>query len=57
VQVTDASKCDANPNGWYYDEPSKPTKILLCKSICDTANATAGGKIEALVGCKGAGPK
>jgi hypothetical protein len=57
VQVTDASKCDANPNGWFYDDPSKPAKIILCKSICDTANAAQGSKVEALVGCKGAQPK
>ena len=57
VQVTDGSKCDANPDGWYYDDANKPTKILLCKGICDIANSTQGSKIEALVGCKGAGPK
>ena len=57
VQVTDASKCDANPNGWYYDDPSEPAKIILCKGICDTANSSQGAKIEALVGCKGSGPK
>ncbi|MBN9168276.1 MAG: VWA domain-containing protein [Myxococcales bacterium] len=57
VQVTDVSKCAANPDGWYYDDMNKPTKIILCKSICDTANTTPGSKIEALVGCKGAGPK
>jgi len=57
VQVTDASKCGANPNGWYYDEPSKPAKIILCKGICDSANSVQGAKIEALVGCKGSGPK
>lgn len=57
VQVTDASKCATNPSGWYYDDPAKPAKIILCKSICDTANAAQGSKIEALVGCKGSGPK
>jgi len=57
TQVTDASKCDANPDGWYYDDPNKPAKIILCKSTCDAANAAQGSKIEALVGCKGAGPK
>lgn len=57
VQVTDASKCDANPTGWYYDDPAKPAKIILCKPICDTANSAQGTKIEALVGCKGVGPK
>jgi hypothetical protein len=39
VQVTDASECDANPDGWYFDDPSKPAKIILCKSICDAANS------------------
>lgn len=57
VQVTDASKCDANPTGWYYDEPSEPTKIVLCKSTCDVANKAPGSKVEALVGCKSADPK
>ena len=57
VQVTDASKCAAIPDGWYYDDATKPTKIILCKAICETANTTQGGKVEALVGCKAAGPK
>lgn len=57
VQVTDVTKCDANPTGWYYDDPAKPQKIILCKSICDTANGDQGSKIEALVGCRGSGPK
>jgi hypothetical protein len=57
TQVTDESKCAANPDGWFYDDPTNPQKILLCASTCDEANAIEGTKVEALVGCKGAGPK
>jgi hypothetical protein len=57
TQVTDVSKCGTIANAWYYDDPSKPTKIVLCPSTCTTANASTNGKLEALVGCKGAPPK
>ncbi len=56
-QVTDASKCAAFPNGWYYDNNAAPTRILLCAGICDASANDTGSKIEALVGCKGAAPK
>ena len=56
-QVTDVSKCDANPSSWYYDDNTNPTKILLCPSTCTSVNATANQKVSALVGCKGAPPK
>lgn len=57
TQVTDASKCGTIPNAWYYDNPSKPTKIILCPTTCTNANAQTDGKLEALVGCKTAPPK
>jgi hypothetical protein len=56
-QVTDATKCAAFPNGWYYDNNAAPTRILLCAGICDASAKDTGSKIEALVGCKGAAPK
>lgn len=55
-QVTDASKCAANPDGWYYDDNTKPTRIILCPTMCTTVNASTGSKIEALVGCKAPEP-
>jgi hypothetical protein len=57
TQVTDVSKCGSVANAWYYDDPAKPTKIVLCPSMCGTANASTDGKLEALVGCKAAPPK
>ena len=57
TQVTDASKCAANANAWYYDDNAKPTKIILCPTTCTDLNAKAGSKIEALVGCAAPPPK
>lgn len=53
-QVSGASACASN-TGWYYDDPSAPTKVTLCPAACDAANgvvgATKGGKVELLFGC------
>ncbi len=57
TQVTDASKCASVQDGWYYDDNAAPTKIILCPTMCTTANASAGSKIEALVGCKAPAPR
>jgi hypothetical protein len=57
TQVTDASKCSQVQDGWYYDDPAKPSRIILCPSMCGTANAAVGTKIEALVGCKAPAPR
>jgi hypothetical protein len=57
TQVTDASKCAQVKDGWYYDDPSTPSKIVLCPSMCGSANASPGTKIEALVGCQAPAPR
>lgn len=57
TQVTDASKCGLVDDGWYYDDAAKPTKILLCPTMCATATQTPGASIEALVGCKAPEPR
>lgn len=38
--------------GWYYDDPSNPSKILLCPSACDTVTKDTNAKIQILAGCK-----
>jgi hypothetical protein len=57
TQVTDASKCASVPNGWYYDDPTTPTKILFCPKLCQTAGQDTSGKLEIAVGCKAPPPK
>ena len=57
--VTDASRCDLTPLGWYYDvNPSagNPTKIVVCPQACDTLKATQGGRVEVRLGCLTMGP-
>jgi len=51
TRVLDASRCAANPDSWYYDDNTSPTKILLCSDTCTAVNALQGTTIEALVGC------
>jgi hypothetical protein len=36
---------------WHYDDPAKPTKILLCDSACSTVKADPMGKLDVVFGC------
>jgi hypothetical protein len=57
TQVTDSSKCGEVSDGWYYDDPAAPERIVLCPDTCDRANAESGATVEALVGCKAPAPR
>lgn len=54
-RVTGVEAC-GGAEGWYYDVPAAPTKVLLCPTSCDTAQSPAPGtkppKIEVLFGCQ-----
>lgn len=39
-------------NGWVYDDPAKPTKVLLKGSACDKVKADAKGEVRIVLGCK-----
>lgn len=47
-RVADENSC--TPNGWYLDDPKKPTKIILCEDACRKSHGE-GGKIEVVFGC------
>jgi hypothetical protein len=42
--------------GWFYDDPTKPTKILVCPSTCATLQSTKAGtvlpRVDVLFGCR-----
>lgn len=44
---------DANcaAQGWHYDDPTKPTRIVLCPATCDAVNAGANPKLSIEIGC------
>lgn len=50
--VGDASKCDANLGGWYYNDNNAPTSVKLCPKSCNqVSGAAAGSKIKVVFGC------
>jgi hypothetical protein len=53
--VGSAAMCTAM-GGWYYDNPTKPTKVTLCPQTCDPLKATANSKVQVLYGCPRKGP-
>ncbi|MBL8612348.1 MAG: VWA domain-containing protein [Myxococcales bacterium] len=57
TQVTDAGKCASVPNGWYYDNPASPEKIVFCPKLCESTGQDTSGKISVAVGCKAPPPK
>jgi hypothetical protein len=52
--VGSAAQCGSG--GWYYDNPSAPTKITLCPQTCDPLKATKDSKVQILYGCPTVGP-
>jgi len=49
--VSDASGCDAELGGWYYDDPEAPSSVKLCGASCDLVSAP-GGRLAFTVGCE-----
>ncbi|MCC6649150.1 MAG: VWA domain-containing protein [Polyangiaceae bacterium] len=53
-QVPDAASC-GTAGGWYYDNPSAPTKILLCDATCagvkQGQTPSTSTKVEIVLGC------
>jgi hypothetical protein len=37
--------------GWHYDDPSAPQRILLCPGACQTVKSQFGGRLEVAFGC------
>jgi hypothetical protein len=38
-------------DGWYYDNPSAPTQIIVCPMTCDTLEADPAGMVSVEFGC------
>ena len=52
-RVTGEPAC-AGLDGWYYDAPTSPTKVILCPKSCEGAQSHGGTKlpkVEVLFGC------
>lgn len=47
--------CASTPEGWYYDDDTTPTRVLLCPAACDLAQGTPGAtdtSVQIQFGCE-----
>jgi hypothetical protein len=51
LRAKDVAGCSGDP-GWYYDNDTTPTRILLCPASCTTVQADENAKVNVLFGCK-----
>jgi hypothetical protein len=52
VFVGDSTGCSQAPsNGWYFDDPSAPTQVILCDAACDMVKADDLGQVNVVFGC------
>jgi hypothetical protein len=50
--VMSKAQCPANSDGWYYDNPASPTKIILCDSTCTRLESDSTGEVDITLGCQ-----
>jgi hypothetical protein len=49
--VNGAADC-ADKQGWYYDDPANPMRIMLCPAACTAVTNDPQVKIKILAGCE-----
>lgn len=42
---------DCTSGGWYYDDPTAPTRIILCPATCNAVTG-GGGRVDVELGCQ-----
>jgi hypothetical protein len=45
-------RADCAGPGWRYDDPTSPTRILLCPATCSAARDASSAKLQILLGCE-----
>jgi hypothetical protein len=50
--VPGADACATAELGWYYDDPTRPTKIVACPDTCEILTSRQITEVNALFGCK-----
>jgi hypothetical protein len=50
VGAAGKSAC-TDAGGWYYDDPKKPTHVILCPSTCTAVSGDKSGNIDLALGC------
>jgi hypothetical protein len=50
--VDSVADCASVANGWYYDDPEDPSRILVCSQTCDWIVDWEGSAAKILFGCE-----
>lgn len=50
-RVDNPAACAGVADGWYYDDPTAPTSIVLCPQTCDTIQGFASASVSIKFGC------
>ncbi len=51
LQASSSAQCDPTTGGWYYDDPTHPTRVTLCDASCKQVTADPLGQVDLLFGC------
>jgi len=52
VYVGSAASCSMAPNdGWYFDNPTAPTQVILCSGACSVVTSDPGAAVNVVLGC------
>jgi hypothetical protein len=49
--VNSPSECTDQYGGWYYDDPSYPTRLIACPQSCAVMQADVNARVDVLFGC------
>ncbi|HQP34822.1 MAG TPA: hypothetical protein PLI95_06580 [Polyangiaceae bacterium] len=50
-RVNGVGECGSVENGWYYDNPTQPTKVLVCPDTCAWIQGKPGAQMDIQFGC------
>jgi hypothetical protein len=49
--IATAADCGAVADGWHYDDPKSPTKVLVCSQTCKRIQETKDVQVDVVFGC------
>jgi hypothetical protein len=50
-RVPDASECDPLLEGWYYDDPIRPSRVTACGRTCEILTSDPSPEVNIIAGC------
>ena len=50
-KVNSEGDCVPGEDGWYYDDNTNPTQIIMCDSTCEKVSLDGSGQVDIVLGC------